>query len=430
MKKYCIIALLAAIFCGCDNLEIGNTNAPFLKIDKESLSFETEGGRETVKISSNCDWRITGGDSWCTPSNTEGSGKASIIFTATENSATSDLKTTFYFEFEGEFGTEIVELDVEQKAIQVDDVASLMDDAVFISYCYANFDLNKDGKISIKEANTAKVIDIEKESKLISVKGIEVFTNLEEVALYKCSSLRSIDLSKNNKITRIGDEAFYNCSSLTSVTIPNSVTEIGYGAFRYCSNLTSVTIPNSVTEIGSDAFSGCSSLTSVTIPNSVTKIGWRAFSGCRSLTSVIIPDSVTEIGDSEFESCSSLTNIVIGNSVTKIGDSAFYKCSSLTSVIIPDSVTEIGSYTFYSCSSLTNIVIGNSVTTIGIDAFEYCKGLDRVYCKPITPPTLYNNIFSDCGYFTIYVPQAYVYKYKAADEWKRYEYIIEGYDFK
>ena len=338
MKKYCIIALLAAIFCGCDNLEIGNTNAPFLKIDKESLSFETEGGRETVKISSNCDWRITGGDSWCTPSNTEGSGKASIIFTATENSATSDLKTTFYFEFEGEFGAEIVELDVEQKAIQVDDVASLMDDAVFISYCYANFDLNKDGKISIKEANTAKVIDIEKESKLISVKGIEVFTNLEEVALCKCSSLRSIDLSKNNKITRIGDEAFCDCSSLTNVTIPDSVTKIG-----------------------SDAFEDCYSLTSVTIPNSVT---------------------------------------------------------------------EIGGYAFRNCSSLINIVIGNSVTMIGIDAFENCKGLDRVYCKPTTPPTLYDSIFYNCGSFTIYVPQAYVYKYKAADIWKRYEDKIEGYNFK
>ena len=338
MKKYCIIALLAAIFCGCDNLEIGNTNAPFLKIDKESLSFETEGGRETVKISSNCDWRITGGDSWCTPSNTEGSGKASIIFTATENSATSDLKTTFYFEFEGEFGAEIVELDVEQKAIQVDDVASLMDDAVFISYCYANFDLNKDGKISIKEANTAKVIDIEKESKLISVKGIEVFTNLEEVKLYGCSSLRSIDLSKNNKITRIGDGAFRDCSSLTSVTIPDSVTDIGGSAFR-----------------------NCSSLTSVTIPNSVTKIGWSAFSGCSSLTSVIIPDSVTEIGEYAFSSCSNIKDVYYqGNlsgwckiSFTKNnanplsnGANLYIDNKEVTDIIIPSDITSIGDYTF------------------------------------------------------------------------------------
>ena len=260
MKKYLILAIIATMFCGCEKSEENNSAAPFLEINKESLTFETEGGKETVKVSSNCDWRITGGSSWCTPSNTEGRGKASIIFTTTENSATADLKTTFYFEFEGEFGLEFVELDVVQKAIQVDDVASLMDDAVFISYCYANFDLNKDGKISIMEANTAKIIDIEEESKLISVKGIEVFTNLEKVSFYNCESLRSIDLSKNNKITRIGERAFSHCYSLTSVTIPDSVTEIGNAAFYGCRRLTSVTIPDSVTEIGYQAFYKCDSL--------------------------------------------------------------------------------------------------------------------------------------------------------------------------
>ena len=289
------------MFCGCEKSEENNSAAPFLEINKESLTFETEGGKETVKVSSNCDWRITGGSSWCTPSNTEGNGKASIIFTTTENSATSDLKTTFYFEFEGEFGLEFVKLDVMQKAIQVDDVASLMDDAVFISYCYANFDLNKDGKISIMEANTAKIIDIEEESKLLSVKGIEVFTNLEKVSFYDCESLRSIDLSKNNKITRIGEEAFYDCDSLTSVTIPDSVTEIGKHAFYNCWRLTSVTIPDSVTEIGAGAFYDCGHLTSVTIPDSVTTIGTFAFGECDSLKEIYCkPTTPPTVGSKTF----------------------------------------------------------------------------------------------------------------------------------
>lgn len=285
MKKYLILAIIATMFCGCEKSEENNSVAPFLEINKESLTFETEGGKETVKVSSNCDWRITGGSSWCTPSNTEGNGKASIIFTTTENSATSDLKTTFYFEFEGEFGLEFVKLDVMQKAIQVDDVATLMDDAVFISYCYENFDLNKDGKISITEANTAKFIEIEEESKLVSVKGIEVFTNLEVVSFRQCYGLRNIDLSKNSKITTIRGSAFDFCTSLTSITIPNSVTSIGNRAFYYCRSLTSVTIPNSVTSINYSAFSGCESLTSVTIPDSVTSIGDCAFN-CEALSKV------------------------------------------------------------------------------------------------------------------------------------------------
>ena len=39
-----------------------------------------------------------------------------------------------------------------------DDVCSAMDDLNFMAYCYENFDVNKDGKVSVTEANAAKEI--------------------------------------------------------------------------------------------------------------------------------------------------------------------------------------------------------------------------------------------------------------------------------
>lgn len=396
MKMFFIIALVATLFWGCEKVNDIN-DAPYWGIDKELLTFEADGGKEVVKVSSNCRWIITGGDSWCTPSIDRGNGNMSIIFTAAKNDATRDLKTTFYFEFEGEFGTEIAELEVVQEALQVDDAATLMDDAVFIAYCYENFDLNKDGTISMMEANTVKVIEIEDEPKLKSVKGISLFTNLEDIS-FKNTGLQSIDLSKNTKLTTIRAKAFYDCSSLTSVAIPDSVTKIGDSAFCNCSSLASVTIPDSVSSIGNYTFSGCSSWISITIPNSVISIGSFAFKNCKGeliinskvvelyrsstptwlrdckFTKLIIGDNITKIGNYAFENCSSLTSVTIPDSVTSIGYSAFSYCSSLANVTIPDSVTEIGGCAFYDCSSLTSVTIGNSVTSIGDSAFSGCRG--------------------------------------------------------
>lgn len=145
---------------------------------------------------------------------------------------------------------------------RVKDVVTIMDDSVFINYCLLNFDLNNDGAISQTEAKTVKVIEITDEPKLKSVKGISAFSNLEEI-YFKKTGLQSIDLSKNTKLTTIGDFAFYDCTSLKSITIPDSVTSIGYQAFYKCTSLKSVTIPDSVTSIGDYAFCDCTSLKEV-----------------------------------------------------------------------------------------------------------------------------------------------------------------------
>ncbi len=334
-------------------------------------------------------------------------------------------------------------------------------------------------------------------SSLTSVTISDSVTEIGGSAFNGCSSLTSVTIP--DSVTKIGESAFYGCSSLTNVTIPDSVTEIGTRAFSYCSSLTNITIPDSVTKIGESAFSGCSSLkevyyqgdlsgwckisfeynqanplgngaklyidnkevTDITIPSDITSIGNCTFEGCSSLTSVTIGSRVTSIGGDAFRNCSSLASITIGNRVTMIGSGAFGGCSSLTSVTIPNSVTNIGSYAFDNCSSLTNVTIPNSVTEIGYcafngcssltsvtipdsvteigsDAFKDCTNLKEVFCKPTTPPTGGNNMFSYGKYdypigCIIYVPasddDSIINAYKAADGWKDYADYIEEYDF-
>ena len=312
-----------------------------------------------------------------------------------------------------------------------DDICTAMDDVKFMEYCYQNFDVNKDGKVSPLEAKSVRSIDIS-DLKVYSIKGVEYFEILETF-IAKNTLLRNVDLSFNSKLISFSLDG---CSSLTSVTIPGSITSIGDSAFRGCTSLTSITIPDSVTTIGSSAFYGCTSLTSVTIGKGVTSIGKNAFSGCTGelivncnirsaslvgafygsdFTKVTIGDSVTSIVAYTFSDCKSLTSVTIPDSVTSIGDDAFFGCTSLTSIyitdiaawcnisfgnyasnplyyagnlylnnelvtdlIIPDGVTKIVSYAFRNCDSLTSVTIGYGVTSIGSLAFSYCTSLTSV----------------------------------------------------
>lgn len=121
-----------------------------------------------------------------------------------------------------------------------DDVCSCMDDVVFMKYCYENFDVNKDGKVSKTEANAVTKIDLTG-ADVKTLTGIGYFPNLEIIICKNCSRLATADLSLNLKITTVVKEAFYECVSLTSIILPASLKEIKERAF-YCSQYQPISI--------------------------------------------------------------------------------------------------------------------------------------------------------------------------------------------
>ena len=283
----------------------------------------------------------------------------------------------------------------------------------------------------------------------------EGLTKIGESAFSNCTSWANITIPE--RVMKIGKDAFSNCTSFTEIIIPKNVNEIGEMAFSGCSSLKSIVvdsnnkvydsrnnsnaiihtesntliagfkntiIPESVVEIGQYAFAGCTSLTEIVIPKSVTNIGNYAFIGCTSLANIILPEGLKRICEGVFVDCATLTNIILPESLTEIEGNAFMYCSSLVSITIPDSVISIGGLAFYNCYALNNVSIGNGATSIGNRAFDECHSLDRVYCKPIIPPSLGVNVFDTP---TIYVPNEGLTSYQSNSAWN--VYTIEGYDF-
>ena len=181
-----------------------------------------------------------------------------------------------------------------------DDVCSCMDDIIFMQYCYDNFDVNKDGKVSVIEANAARKIDIN--SECASVKGIERFPNIEILSL-NGSSITELDLRYNLKLKSLSCQD----RQLTTVLLPNTLTAI---AFSGCSSLTEINLPASLTSIGESAFYDCSSLTEIHLPANLTSIGEHAFFSCSSLTEIHLPASLTSIGGYAFDQCTSLMKVM------------------------------------------------------------------------------------------------------------------------
>lgn len=83
----------------------------------------------------------------------------------------------------------------------VEDVCDRMKDDAFASYCRSEFDTDKDGKVSMKEASLAEVIDI-KEKGISSLKGLNYFINLKTL---DCSQndLSTLDISGNPSLNRL-----------------------------------------------------------------------------------------------------------------------------------------------------------------------------------------------------------------------------------
>ena len=110
---------------------------------------------------------------------------------------------------------------------ETDDVCTKMDDLNFMAYCYDNFDVNNDGKVSMTEANAVKEISLSED--IHSMKGIEYFSNLTS---FKCGrNIEIWDFSYNNALNSITFFMPFNGTCIiASIILPNGTRDISLSA--------------------------------------------------------------------------------------------------------------------------------------------------------------------------------------------------------
>lgn len=165
-----------------------------------------------------------------------------------------------------------------------------------------------------------------------------------------------------------------------SIKILLIIGEVPAMALEYCTNLETLYLQAS-TVIGNFAFQNCTSLS--TINTSVS-------SGTTTLE---------ELGSGVFKGCTALTNVDL---------------SSVTSL-----TTLKGQFygPFAQCTSLVELKLPSSVISIGNRFVQGCTSLQRVILYATTPPTIKTNTWVDSNNCLIYVPDASVNTYKAAQYW-------------
>ena len=279
---------------------------------------------------------------------------------------------------------------------------------------------------SIDAANKLESVTFESSSQL---------KYIGKYAFYKCTLIKTIDLSPCSCLEKIHDYGFNYCTGITSITLPKSVlSRIESYVFQRLS-ISSILIPASVEYIGESTFSDCQNLESIIFEegSKLYDVGRYAFPSNQKFTNITFPKSYgkyshsfcnslyienvfVEEGNEKFRSIdgvlygannkslfyfprartgsykildgvetieyvsftgTSLSYVIFPDSLKKISTWAF-SSGKIKAITIPASCTFLGEYCFNNCKELENITIPDSVTTLGTCAFRECTKLTEI----------------------------------------------------
>lgn len=307
MKKLFLFVLTAMMICGCSKNENENPAPPeedIFSVDITSLEFSGRGGTQYISFESTQDWTLSGGASWCEPSQKSGSGTDryfSVDFSATSNTTTDNRSTAFTLKS----GEQSVEIQITQGFVPT---------------------------VIVSEAGTLQ--QILTEQNLLETTELKINGKPDETDfkfLKSVLTLNYLDISDVN-LEELPERAFAN-SLISHVILPRSLKVIGNEMF-YMAETRTVQMFDEVVAIGDKAFCMSEIHSDFHFSSKLQTIGKEAFYHCSGLYSLKFPASLETIGKSAFANLTysvtsypSLDYIFFekGSKLKTVGDEAFYR---------------------------------------------------------------------------------------------------------
>ena len=263
-------------------------------------------------------------------------------------------------------------------------------------------------RMEIPEGIEALCTDMFKQSTtLIAVKFPTTLTDIGLATFAQCSNLTTAENLENTKITALRGqpEATYNnatgcfasCSSLTSLSLPSTVTYIEQWAATTCTSLASVTIPHDakITYIGRYAFEK-SIITEFYFSSELETLGYGAFFNCSKLQKIenFENTKIQRIENDTFRNAP-ITYIDLPSTLTFIGEYGFGGHKAIQDkLVIPNGVTSIGKCAFAgNKTTIGEVVLPAELETMGIYAFE--KNYIKVFYLPETITAIPQGVFKE-----------------------------------
>ncbi len=164
---------------------------------------------------------------------------------------TAPVKENTYADQEGEISIIVATKQGQCAIVKVRvEIHTIIDipDANFKAYLVENFDTDKDGEISLREAKAVTEIDCRGE-KISSLEGIEHFTALTQLDCGNNYQLTTLDVSNNTALTEL---SCANNNQLTTLDVSNNtaLTQLNCG----CNQLTTLDVSNNIALTDLDCF--------------------------------------------------------------------------------------------------------------------------------------------------------------------------------
>lgn len=289
-------------------------------------------------------------------------------------------------------------------SVLLPDTLNTIDVSAFSNTAISTLDLSKTKISTLKNDSFMGLTNIKE------IKFPQSLSTLEN-NVFRQSSIETVDFT-NTKLTTISQGSFLGATKLKSIILPTNLTTIAQEAFKQTTSLETIDLSKNtkLTTIGNNAFEE-SAITSITLPkhttsSTITTIGTSAFKGSKIKTADLSSANLTTIANSTFENCSNLEKVLIKSpdldqvnnpnatvlqkQITTIGQAAFKNAKKLKAIFhVADDNTN---------DQLTPngvVVASPFLTSIGSEAFYNVPEIRVFDASKVVNPSNNGNLVGD-----------------------------------